>query len=189
MMKKRAAVAAVTALLVCIAVYLNWSYQKNDLPDASMVDASLSQTGDVSNFGDTTAVNASYTDEATAAALTEYFSGVRLQRQQARDSALTILDEKLHAEGVTETVQAEASGLAETIARNAIREANIEGIVLSKGYTNCMAYIGDSGLTVIVTARSGSLSALDTARITDVAISETGLSADKIKIVEAKPAL
>ena len=31
--KKRTAVAAVVALLVCIAVYLNWSYQKGTAED------------------------------------------------------------------------------------------------------------------------------------------------------------
>ena len=82
---------------------------------------------------------------------------------------------------------AEASAAVQEIARNTIKEGNIEGIVLSKGYTNCLAYIGDGGLTVIVTSASGAISALDTAKITDIAIAETGLSADKIKIVEATP--
>ena len=59
--------------------------------------------------------------------------------------------------------------------------------MLSKGYTNCLAYIGDGGLTVIVTSKTGNISALDTAKITDIAISETGLSSDKIRIVEATP--
>ena len=183
MFKKRVAVASVTVLLVCIAVYLNWSYQKSNSP-LEAVSGSVSEVGD--SVGDTALVNATVADAATEEALAEYFASARLTRQQARDTALGILDERLQGD-VAETAKLEAASLAQTIAQNAIRESNIEGIVLAKGYTNCLAYIGDNGLTVIVTSKTGNITALDSAKITDIAISETGLSGDRIKIVEATP--
>lgn len=185
-MKKKTAVAAVTVLLVCVAVYLNWSYQRDVMPDPEAVDGSVSSS-EVGNLGDATLVDAKPANSATKKALEEYFSNARLTRQQARDAALSVLEETLQSEAVTETGKNEATAAARQIAANSIKEGNIEGIVLAKGYTNCLAYIGESGLTVIVTSADGSISSLDTARITDIAISETGLSADKIKIVEATP--
>lgn len=184
-MKKKTAVAAVTVLLVCIAVYLNWSYQRDALDGMEPADGSAVES--VGNLGDSVLVGGTVADAATKEALDAYFDSARLARRQARDTALSILENTLQGEDAAEAARAEASAAVQEIARNTIKEGNIEGIVLSKGYTNCLAYIGDGGLTVIVTSASGAISALDTAKITDIAIAETGLSADKIKIVEATP--
>ena len=186
-MKKKTAVAAVTVLLVCIAVYLNWSYQRDAFDGMEPVDGSILEGESVANLGDSVLVNGSVADAATQEALAEYFTGARLARQQARDAAIAILENTLMSADAAEAGKAEASAAVQEIARNSIKESNIEGIVLSKGYTNCLAYIGDGGLTVIVTSKTGNISALDTAKITDIAISETGLSSDKIRIVEATP--
>ena len=108
-MKKKTAVAAVTVLLVCIAVYLNWSYQRDTFDGMEPVDGSILEGESVANLGDSVLVNGSVADAATQEALTEYFSDARLARQQARDAAISILENTLMSADVAETGKAEAS--------------------------------------------------------------------------------
>ena len=78
--KKRGAVYGVIALLLCAAVYLNWSYV--DAPEELLV---AGQTG-----ADTTGAD---TDTAAGAEGEDYFATSRLTREQARDEAVSTLRE------------------------------------------------------------------------------------------------
>lgn len=94
---KRNAVVAAIVLFVCVAVYLNWSYQKEGgdaaetgktLGEAALVSG---QTADPLLGGTQTAQpGASGSPSPTGAAQasgSDYFASARLNRQQARDSA------------------------------------------------------------------------------------------------------
>jgi len=48
-----------------------------------------------------------------------------------------------------------------------------------------VAFLGDDGISVVVSTDSGELTAEDVAKITDIAMSETGLSASSVKIMAA----
>ena len=48
-----------------------------------------------------------------------------------------------------------------------------------------MAFMGDNSISVVVSTESGELTAEDVAKITDIAMSETGVSASGIKIMAA----
>ena len=68
------------------------------------------------------------------------------------------------------------------IAGNIEKEANIENILAGKGFMKVSAYINERGITVAVMTEG--LKPEDVAKIRDVVISETGITADKIKIME-----
>ncbi|GHU60702.1 hypothetical protein FACS1894171_2530 [Clostridia bacterium] len=103
---KRNAVVATVALFVCVAVYLNWQYNRTDDP-LSYVGVSNGQffggTQDVAG-GETQTVTdqasgdpasgyvASGDEESALAEHSSYFDGARLARQQARDSAVELLN-------------------------------------------------------------------------------------------------
>ena len=55
----------------------------------------------------------------------------------------------------------------------------------SKGYTDCVAFMGDDSVSVVVSTESGQLSAEDVAKITDITMNETGFPASGIKIMPA----
>ena len=63
-------------------------------------------------------------------------------------------------------------------------EGSIESLVKAKGFSDCMVYIGDDAVNVVV-ASSG-LDAEQAAQINEIVISESGREASKIKIVEIK---
>ena len=55
----------------------------------------------------------------------------------------------------------------------------------AKGYKDCVAFMGDASISVVVSTGTGELTAEDVAKITDIAMAETGLDAGGIKIMAA----
>ena len=88
---------------------------------------------------------------------------------------------------ITASSEAKANASEEIakIAENTVVEARIEGLVIAKGYEDCVAYINANGCNVVVAATGSELSESDVAKIKDIVVSETGLGASMIKIVEA----
>ena len=65
-------------------------------------------------------------------------------------------------------------------------EAQIENLVIAKGYTDCVAFISEGGVSVVVSAVEGGLQDADAARITEIVMDETGVPASQIKIIGAE---
>lgn len=191
---KRNVVVAAIMLFVCAAVYLNWSYsQKVEegsesaggklLGEAALVDSST----DDPLLADGAGEDAQQAPEEDAQEQTGYFSSARLNRQQARDSALSLLQEAAGDEAADQTVKDEANASIQTMAANTLTEAQIENLVTAKGYDDCVCFIGDTSASVVVACVEGGLTDTDTARIMEIVKEETGLTASQIKIIEAEP--
>ena len=163
--KKRGAIYGVIALLLCVAVYLNWSYI--DAPEDLLV---AEQT-------DPEDAAASAQDAADG---TDYFAASRLTREQARDEAVSTLKELSESEEADQTAKDEVAAQI-----SALAEANIESLIRAKGYEDAVVMIGDDSVNAVVAPPEGGLQAEDVTVIKDIIISETGMSAGQIKIVEA----
>ena len=181
---KRNVVVATMAILVCAAVALNWKYSGEDavkgaqetgsklLGEATLVSG---QEGDAEGAADEEAV---YTGS-------DYFASARLTRQQARDNAVSLLQEAAEQEGADTATANEASESIQVLAAYTMKEAQIENLVTAKGYKDCVAFMGDESISVVVSTGTGELTAEDVAKITDIAMAETGLDAGGIKIMAA----
>ena len=118
---RRNAVVAAIALFVCAAVYLNWSYEQQQaetgktLGESTMVDGKTgdpllgdnktqtgtqtgSQTGSPDQSGAQTQ-DGQDSNKPASAAVSSYFATARLNRQQARDSALSLLQDAASGDG------------------------------------------------------------------------------------------
>ena len=198
---KRNAVVAVIVLFVCVAVYLNWSYNQEsadagkvlgqaalvgaESTDPLLAGASSSATpapsGSVASPAPSGQAEQTVGEEESGG--TGYFASARLNRQEARDSALRILQES----AADETMQAEMAQAIETMADTTVSEAQIENMVTAKGYADCVAFLGEDSASIVVAATAEGLSDADIARITEIVTGETGLSASQIRIIEAEP--
>lgn len=184
---KRNAVVAAIVLFVCVAVYLNWSYEQ----DGVSVDAGKT-LGQATLVGGRTedplilTTPAPGESEAPETATSGYFSAARLNRQQARDSALGMLQETLNSEASEEAARADAGAAIETLAASAVSEAQIENLVIAKGYADCVAFISEGGVSVVVSDVEGGLQEADVARITEIVKDETGVPASQITIIGAE---
>ena len=193
---KRNAVVAAIVLFVCVAVYLNWNYQQDEsagvgktLGDAAMVGG---ETGDplltpgTGGDGVQSGTTVSQVDETTGAPVpSSYFANARLNRQQARDSALSLLQEVTANAEADQTMKEQANASIQTMADDTVTEAQIENLVIAKGFLDCVAFIGEGSVSVVVETVSGELTSADTAKIKDIVIDTTGVTADRIKIIEA----
>lgn len=187
---KRNAVVLAIVLFVGVAVYLNWSYNNQLTGEGSGTEGS-----DGKVLGQTTLVNGvdEEQDGETAEGQTEeetgsgYFASARLNRQQARDSALELLQEAAADEKADQKVVDEANASIQTMANDTLSEAQVENLVTAKGYGDCVCFIGEDGVNLVVSSTDQGLSETDIAKIVEIVREETGLSADQIKIIEAKP--
>lgn len=198
---KRNAVVATMAVLVCAAVALNWRYT-SDQAVSQMEQAQSEETGtkilgqatlvsgvedgaDDAGEADGAADGGEAVDETAVYTGSDYFASARLTRQQARDSAISLLQEAAEQENADAAVANEASEGIQVLAAYTLQEAQIENLVTAKGYQDCVAFLGEDGVSVVVAADTGELTAEDVAKITDIAMSETGLPAGSVKIMAA----
>ena len=56
---------------------------------------------------------------------------------------------------------------------------------MAKGYADCVAFMGEGGISIVVSAAEDGLQTEDVAKITDIVLSETDYTADQITIMEA----
>ena len=176
---KKNLVAAAVLVTVCAGIYINWLYtdqqaSKNltDTLDAEKVmgEDSLIMETEVSDNAQTT--------------ITDYFAAVRLSRQQARDSAVTLIQEAMSYSQDPEGEQ--SSEQLEEIVQTALIEAQIESLVIAKGYAECVAYISEGGISVAVATPEGGLQQTDVAVIADIILTQSDFTMEQIRVVEVQ---
>ncbi len=189
---KRNAVVAAIALFVCAAVYLNWNYEQEvnagkTLGESAMVDGKTDPlVGQNAAQDQTEGEDGTVENQNTATSPSSYFASARLNRQQARDSALTLLQDAAAGEDADQTMKDQANATIQTMADYTVTEAQIENLVVAKGYADCVAFIGEQSLSLAVAAPEAGLTEADTARIVDVVGQVTDFTASQIKIIEVE---
>lgn len=193
MAKKKSAVYSVVALMLCMAVYLNWSYTK-ERSDAEYNAAGEFEDGKI--LGEAKLVDETEKIKNEEVQLTagdnpnispvpsDYFSEARLARQKARDESVNILSQTVNNENTSEEAKATAVATMGDLAENAEREARIESMVVAKGYRQCVVFINDEGANVIVEKTNEGLQNTDLARIKEIVLNETNLTAEQVKVIE-----
>ena len=182
---KQNAIIASVLLLLCAGIYLNWAYrqQPEDLTatlNAEQVldDATLVMNASEQNLS-------TVTDVTEPNAADDYFAQVRMSRQESRDSAVELLEQTIaYDEGteLAETAGQTLNGLVST----ALSEAQIETLVIAKGYEQCVTYINDDIVSVAVSAPAEGLSESDVALISDIVTGQTNYNLSQVRIVEVK---
>ncbi len=177
---KKNLMAAAVLLVVCAGIYTNWVYSNaqnvDNLTDVLDAEKVLAEDGLI--------LNAEQADSVLDGndTQTDYFAAVRLSRQQARDSAVNLLQEAM-AYGTAEDAQ-QSNAQLEDIVQTALCEAQIESLIIAKGYTDCVAYMSEDGISVAVAAPEGGLVQTDVAVIADIIITQTGFEMADIRVVE-----
>ena len=195
---KRNLIIAAVVLFVCAAVWLNWSY--NDRMNPEPVDADMAAAEDFNRAAAEMAYGASLSGEDSAAVLSElsgsdaeavstasgYFAAARLTRQQSRDSALSLLEQAAKAENASQEVIDSAMTEIADMAGLSLQEAQIENLLIAKGFTDCVVFMSGEEVTVAVPAPLEGLTQADVARITETVLTETGLNASDLRVIEVK---
>lgn len=177
---KKNLVAFAILLTVCGGIYANWHYSENqavaDLTDTLDSEKILSSDMLVMAEGEVPIDDLSTTSD--------YFAAVRLSRQEARDGAVTMLQEAMaYSE---DGVNTETGAKLDEIVQTALCEAQIESLVIAKGYADCVTYISHGGVSVAVAAPEGGMQEQDVAVIADIVLTQSDFSMDDIRVVEVQ---
>lgn len=176
---KKNLVAFAILVTVCAGIYANWQHTENqatmDLTDTLDAEKVLSS--------DMLVMAGGQPDDATVTTTaSDYFAAVRLSRQEARDSAVSLLQEAMSYSDTE--MAAQTNTQLDSIVQTALCEAQIESLVIAKGYTDCVAYISDEGVSVAVAAPEGGMQQEDVAVIADIVLTQSNYSMDDIRVVE-----
>ena len=184
-MGKRNLIIAGAVTLVIAAVAVNWIvFSGDDGKDGFDYDASAGMS---TNYGTTLGTGAvgDETSKPTGGepdSTDSYFSSVEVSRQRARDEALEVLNAVVENADASAEVKAEAMAEIQTIAKEMSQESNIESILMSKGFTQCLAVINGDSANIVVRAE-GQLQSSQLAQINAVVYEQAGIEPVNITIV------
>ena len=182
---KKNMVAAAVLVTVCAGIYVNWLYTE-DMAASGLedtLDAEKVMSDDTLVLSEDMAALAAGEDVETTA--TDYFAAVRLSRQQARDSAVNLLQEAMSYSGEG-SKEVESAMELDEIVQTALSEAQIESLIIAKGYTDCVAYMSAEGISVAVSSPEGGLQQEDVAVIADIVMAQSDYSLADIRVVEVQ---
>ena len=111
-----------------------------------------------------------------------YFSSVQVSRQRTRDEAIEVLQSVVDNASATETAKNEALAEINKLANVMATEANIEALIVAKGFEECVAVISDGDASIVV--KSDGLSAAQISQINEIVYSKAGIEPVHITIIE-----
>lgn len=164
---KRNLIIIGAVLLVGVAICLNWVLFAEPTDDGYDYNAGAS--------GDDIEENA--TSEVLA-----YFASTQVSRDRARDEALAVLQNVVDNAEADSAERTQALEDIATIANNIEAEANIEAMVMAKGFEQCVAIINDGMCTVVVMTEG--LLPNQISQINEIVYEQTGIKPVNIKYIE-----
>ena len=182
---KKQIVMLALSLVVCIAVYLNWKFIQNEnynidnvsvSTDTDVTDTENTQQEDKKTLGEAQYVSNDVTD------LQEYFTSSRLTRKQSKDEAIELLKAVISNESSSNESVEKANAEISAIAAETELEGTVESLIKAKGFDDCVVFISSDVVNVVVS--TDGLTAEQAAQINEIVVTQTGISASKIKIVE-----
>ena len=140
-------VLAALVLALGTAVYVNWQF------GGGKTDTSAKELG-AASYVNATVSSATEDENVQTAALSEkqesYFANERTKRQSLQDEVIDKANEILKLEDASDDDMTEAQKDVEKIIKNFTIQDSIESIVKAKGFSECLCYISDDGVTVVV---------------------------------------
>ncbi len=160
-------------LLVGVAVYLNylWFWA----PGIGYGDNNMD-----SGYGDGSGQTGGSTVEES------YFTSAQISREKARDEALEVLKTVANSEDALQETKEAALADISRIALDMEQEANIESLVVAKGFKQCVAVKNGDQISVIVETEG--LLPAEAAQIKEIVYEQTGITPAGIKIIEKSTA-
>ena len=142
---KRNLIIVCAVVLIGAAVWLNWLFFANNDGDGFTYSGGTGMSGELDN-----SKNPTSGDDTDAGKTDSYFSTVQVSRQRARDEALEVLNAVLENQNATDAVKAEAVAEIKKISLEMEQEADIESLIVSKGFEQCVAVINGETASIVV---------------------------------------
>lgn len=179
--QKKYIVLAALVLALGAAVYVNWQFGNSgtgvtskELGAASYVSATV---------GSTASDDESVQTMALSKEQQSYFADERNKRKETQDTIIDDAEKVFDLENASDEEKSEAQKNVEAVIRNFTIQDSIESIIKAKGFSECLCYISDEGVTVIVP--DGELNDTAALVIDDAVVSHYKVDYEDISIVGA----
>jgi len=110
-----------------------------------------------------------------------YFSAAQVNRQRARDEALEVLQSVVDNENADEATKTGALQEIKELAAAMEAEANIESLVLAKGFEQCVAVINGDSCSIVVNGTE--LLPRQISQINEIVYEQAGIKPANIRII------
>ena len=170
---KKNLIIIASVLVIGFAVYLNW-----------YLFSSIDTTPPAAGTGTGADISANLQGGSTGGDASEgdnYFAASLISRKRARDEAIEVL-ETIVSSGASEDAAAQALIDISRIAADIENEANIESLVKSKGFSDCVAVISGDEISIIV--KSSGLMPNEVAQIKEIVYVSANILPENVKIIE-----
>ena len=166
---RRHIMIACAVLLIAAAVVLNVVLFTNQTPTVDTPNTDVGTNTDGTQNDGSTAVDG-------------YFSATQVSRQRARDEALEVLQSVVDSTEADEATKTGALAEIAALADAMEAEANIETLVLAKGFAQCVAVINGEACSVVV-SNEGELQPAQISQINEIVYEQAGIQPVNIKII------
>ena len=177
-LNKKAVVASLAVLILAGAVLLNFLLvPENNEEKKEGLDVAI----------DLSDVSAAIKDKETQSVSKEEgdtFSEMTLSRRKARDEALEVLTGVAESSTSIDSMKEEALSSLQAIASDIENEANIESLIMAKGFSECVAILNGDTASVIV--KTDGLLDTEVAQISEIVYEQAGVHPDNLNIIEAE---
>ena len=116
------------------------------------------------------------------ASVDSYFSSVQVSRQRTRDEAIEVLQSVVDNTSSTEAAKTQALAEINKLAAVMAAEANIETLIVAKGFEECVAVISGDSASIVV--KSDGLNVSQISQINEIVYSESGIKPVNVTIIE-----
>lgn len=175
--QKKHILGAALILALGAAVFINWQFSGSSAVKPTSKE--LGAATYVSRNAKATADEVKKSGELTAQ---EKIASIRTERSQAQDKALDSAKNILSLSDSSDEAKAEAARQAGVIERRILAQSNMENILITKGFTDAICFVSDSGCTV--TVKSADMEKDSPLIIKDVVMSQMDIDFNDIVIVE-----
>ena len=143
---KKNLIIVCAVVMIGVAVGLNLIFFSGKGEEGYDYSQSTGMSGDLDNSKHPTSDNVDVgTNDSDS-----YFTTAQVSRQRARDEALEVLNAVIENANATEQVKAEAVAEITKISLEMEQEADIESLLVSKGFEKCVAVINGETASIVV---------------------------------------
>ncbi len=159
LLKKKKFMIFVMVLLIGVTGYVNYSHNKGETAKV---------LGEAQYVSTNTEVEVSKTQT------------LKMEREEARDKAKSALEEIIKNEGYSNEAKQEAEKKLIALAEYIRIEGDVETLIKDKGFEEVVVTYNENG--IVADIFKDELLNTEIAKITEIIVSQTNLSTDKIKI-------
>ncbi len=167
---KKQIILASLVLVLGVAIYLNYTFSESG-NGYDITASANSETTDDRTYGEA---------QLTSAEPDEYFTAARVERKKARDESVETLATTLKDGNLSDEEKEVATNKALEVSKQIESENKIETLVKAKGFQECLAFVDDENVKVVV--KTEGLNAEQAAQIKNIIVEETNMPAESIVV-------